>query len=233
MSNSSQKTLAVFSVVLDQGPVSPGRICEETGFSRVFVHRALHALMDQGWVRMRLGDKAYLTTAGFEDRVAGATVPLPEQDRLIEPLRFVCDQFSLQADIAMLIAEGRIQVVESTNRKADLETPISLIFDPMALAIFQAIPPQQMLRHLKHTIEADPEAAKEARSGRFKLRLAEVQRHGPWLCSRDSLIMPFRSSGGSVGAVKFWKSRRIAHPGQIFVSAAATLQREVPGLFLE
>ena len=49
------RCLRIFSCVLEHEHVTPRQICEATGYGRTVVHRSIHTLIEQGFVRYELG----------------------------------------------------------------------------------------------------------------------------------------------------------------------------------
>jgi len=79
------RCLEIFSVVLSHEHVTPRQICEATGYGRTVVHRSIHTLIEQGFVRYQLGRRQIVPSGRFIARA--------QQHGLCNPyLERICDQ---------------------------------------------------------------------------------------------------------------------------------------------
>src|SRR6056297_3336240 len=121
LSGSAARVLRVLGLVLDHGPVTPARLTALSGLGRTAVHRAIHALMDQGFIRYQLGKTHVIVTAGLRTRLEGAFFSPAGIDAISAAVEAALKHRRLQCDIAVLPPEGPARIVETTAPDPDLE----------------------------------------------------------------------------------------------------------------
>ncbi|WP_111731767.1 helix-turn-helix domain-containing protein [Roseovarius amoyensis] len=114
VTGSAGRALLVLRLVLEHGPVSPQRLTELSGLSRTAVHRAIHALIEGGFVRYQLGKMHVIGTAGMRDRVQGAFFSPPGIDAISRAVDAALKGRRTQCDIAVLPRDGEVALVETT-----------------------------------------------------------------------------------------------------------------------
>ncbi|MBZ0124363.1 MAG: helix-turn-helix domain-containing protein, partial [Roseovarius sp.] len=129
------RALLVLGLVLEHGPVSPRRLTELSGLGRTAVHRAIHALIERGFVRYQLGKMHVIVTAGMRDRVEGAFFSPPGIDAVSRAVDAALKGRRAQCDIAVLPREGEPALVETT---APGETPDLDFFDSDLVSVLLA-----------------------------------------------------------------------------------------------
>lgn len=139
-SGAAARALLVLGLVLDHGPVSPARLTELSGLSRTAVHRAIHALIAQGFIRYQLGKMHVIVTAGLRDRFEGAFFSPPGIDEISRAVDAALKHRRLQCDIAVLPMTGDVRIVETTAPgpetepdyfESDLVSVLLSHFDPV------------------------------------------------------------------------------------------------------
>lgn len=142
VTGSAGRALRVLELVLDYGPVSPQRLTELSGLSRTAVHRAIHALIDQGFVRYQLGKMHVIVTAGLRDRFRGAFFSPPGIDAVSKAVDEALKHRRIQCEIAVLGQDGDARIVETTTPEqepdmdffeSDLVSVLLSHFDPVAV----------------------------------------------------------------------------------------------------
>ncbi|MEQ9390258.1 helix-turn-helix domain-containing protein [Marinovum algicola] len=118
---SAARALAVLALVLEHGPVSPQRLTELSGLSRTAVHRAIHALIEQGYIRYQLGKMHVIVTAGLRARIDGAFFSPPGIDAISRAVDAGLKHRRIQCEIAVLSREGGFRLVETTAPDHDVE----------------------------------------------------------------------------------------------------------------
>jgi DNA-binding IclR family transcriptional regulator len=114
--------LVVLRALGSDGPVTPHQLMALTGLDRSGVHRAVAALISEGFARYQLGHRQIvLTDAALQDFRAARSAP-EDVERASEAIRTVIRGKRIHADIATLAGPGQLAVVESTEpESASLE----------------------------------------------------------------------------------------------------------------
>lgn len=142
VTGSAARALCVLELVLDHGPVSPQRLTELSGLSRTAVHRAIHALIDRGFVRYQLGKMHVIVTAGLRERFQGAFFSPPGIDAVSKAVDAALKHRRIQCEIAVLAQDGDARIVETTAPEqepdidffeSDLVSVLLSHFDPVAV----------------------------------------------------------------------------------------------------
>lgn len=140
VSGSAGRAILILGLVLDYGPVSPRRLTELSGLSRTAVHRAIHALIDQGFVRYQLGKMHVIVTAGLRERFEGAFFSPPDIDAISKTIDAALRNRRIQCEIAVLSPTEPVRVVETTTPElrpeidyleSDLVSVLLSHFDPV------------------------------------------------------------------------------------------------------
>jgi len=111
---SAARALRVLALVLEHGPVTPQKLTGLSGLGRTAVHRAIHALIDQGFVRYQLGKMHVIVTSSLHDRYAGAFFSPPGIDPVSRAVDTALRGRRMQCEIGVLPREGGVRVVETT-----------------------------------------------------------------------------------------------------------------------
>ena len=144
VSGSAGRALLVLGLVLEHGPVTPARLTRLGGLGRTAVHRAIHALIEAGFIRYQLGKTHVIVTAGLRERFEAAFFSPPGIDAISRVVETVLKGRRLHADIAILTRAGDVRIVESTSPEAEAEAEpdffdsdlVSVLlshFDPVAV----------------------------------------------------------------------------------------------------
>ena len=142
VTGSAGRALLVLGLVLEHGPVSPQRLTSLSGLSRTAVHRAIHALIDQGYVRYQLGKMHVIVTAELRDSFRGAFFSSPGIDPVSKAVDEALKHRRIQCEIAVLSQAGEARIVETTAPEEDTEVDffesdlVSVLlshFDPVAV----------------------------------------------------------------------------------------------------
>lgn len=175
VSGSAGRALRVLGLVLDHGPVSPQRLTELSGLSRTAVHRAIHALMGQGFVRYQLGKMHVIVTAGMRARAEGAFFSPPGIDAVSSAVDAALKGRRIQCDIAVLPREGKPDLVETT---APDEIPDTDFFDSDLVSVLLAhFEPVEVTRITARALRAAGGGARVEPDFLDRYRQARYQRH--------------------------------------------------------
>ncbi len=119
VSGSAARALNVLGLVLEHGPVTPAHLTELSGLSRTAVHRAIHALIDQGFLRYQLGKAHVIVTARLKTQLEGAFFSPSGLDAVARAIDIALKGRRLHCEIGLLHLEGAFQIVETTQTETD------------------------------------------------------------------------------------------------------------------
>lgn len=231
---SAQRAFLVLEVILKHGPVKPSDICQISGLGRSSVHRAIHVLVQQGWVRHQLGDRACVATYQFDQLAVDANFSQPIQDKIYPILKELCSAHYLHGDIALLFGGGRIKLVESTDSKIDTNTKISMVTSNIATAIFTIMEPAQITRLTTHVLQtADEQEKHDIISGKLAQRIVQARQSGNMAWSRDNstISIPFQDETQLFGAIHLRQKVSTGNAEQVLSFVASELRRNLPKIF--
>jgi DNA-binding IclR family transcriptional regulator len=231
---SAQRALLVLEVILKKGPIKPAEICHFSGLSRSSVHRAIHLLVDQGWVRHQLGDRACVATYQLDQLAVDANFSQPIQDKIYPVLKELCSAHYLHGDIAFLFGGGHLRLVESTDSKIDTSADLSLVSSDIATAVFSIMEPSQITRLTAQALQhVDAQENEEIVSGRLAKRILRARRDGNMAWSHDGSLVsiPFQDETQLFGAVRLRQKTATSTARQILLFVASELQRTLPEVF--
>ena len=231
---SGARALMILEVILKNGPIKPAQICQISGLGRTSVHRAIHLLVEQGWVRMQLGDRACVATYQLDQLAVDANFSQPIQDQIHPIVKDLCQAQYLHADIAFLFGASGIRLVESTDSKSDTNINISLVFSDMAIAIYSIMEPTQVTRLMSQTLQtASQEENDEIVSGGLAKRIVQARQDGnlAWNTDQSIICIPFQDETKLFGAVRFRQKIASKNAKQILKYAASELQTRLPKVF--
>lgn len=234
ISGSGQRALLVLEVILKNGPIKPAQICQKSGLGRTSVHRAIHLLVEQGWVRHQLGDRACVATYRFDQLAVDANFSQPIQDEIYPVIKELCAAHYLHGDIAFLFGAGRIRLVESTDSKIDMNTDLSLVSSDIATAIYSIMEPAQITRLTSRALqEIDARESEEIVSGNLAKRVLQARQDEnlAWSPDRSMVSIPFQDKTQLFGAVRLRQKISTRTAQQVLFFAATELRRSLPDVF--
>lgn len=173
VSGSAGRALLILGLVLDHGPVSPQRLTDLSGLSRTAVHRAIHALIGQGFIRYQLGKIRVIATAGMRAHIEGAFFSPPGIDAVSRAVDAALKGRRIQCDIAVLPRDGEIELVETTAPgevpdldffDSDLASVLLSHFEPVEVTRITA----RILRAAGGTSRVEPEFLDRYRQARYQ-----------------------------------------------------------------
>jgi len=173
VSGSAGRALLVLGLVLDHGPVTPARLTELSGLGRTAVHRAIHALIEQGFIRYQLGKMHVIVTAGLQDRVRDAFFSPPGIDAVSRTADAALKHRRLHCDIAVLPAEGDMRIVETTA--PDPETEPDFLESDLVSVLLSHFEPVQVTRITARTLRKGGAGASVEPEFLDRYRLAKYQ----------------------------------------------------------
>ncbi|WP_424980762.1 hypothetical protein [Leisingera sp. S232] len=191
------RTLAVYRAVAHSGPVVLNDLQNILPqLSRMGIWRALNNLRDAGWVRLRLGDNAWLITHATQDMLNDACLP----PRAVEELSARLPQITRKQTLILcaFTERGRLEIVESTDKSLMGEV-LPLIGEPAAFAALGISTEADMLRHLNAWISSTADAEERAlvKSGGLTQGL-RAARQNPALKTAQGYAIPYRAADDSI-----------------------------------
>lgn len=173
VSGSAGRALLILEMVLEHGPVSPQRLTDLSGLGRSAVHRAIHALIDRGFIRYQLGKMHVIVTAGLRDRLQGAFFSPPGIDAVSDAVDRALKHRRLQCEIAVLSPGGTVRIVETTAPdlepdteflESDLVSVLLSHFDPVEVTRITA----RTLREMGRGAQVEPEFLDRYRQAQYQ-----------------------------------------------------------------
>lgn len=231
---SAHKAFEILEVILKFGPIKPAEICQKSGLNRSSVHRAIHLLVEQGWVRTQLGDRACVATYQLDQLAVDANFSQPIQDKIYPLLKELCSAHYLHADIAFLFGGGRVKLVESTDSLIDTNADLSLISSDIATAIFSIMEPAQITRLTSIALQnLEEHESEEIKSGNLAKRILHARNEGnmAWSNEHTMVSIPFQDETQLFGAVRLRQKTSTSTARQILLFVASELQRCLPEVF--
>jgi len=234
IAGSAGRAFLVLDAILRYGPIKPAEICRKSGLSRSSVHRAIHLLVAQGWVRHQLGDRACVATYQFDQLAVDAKFSQPIQDKIYPILKEVCQAHYLHGDIAFLFGGGQVKLVESTDSKIDMDETLSLVTSNIATAIFSIMEPAQITRLTSLALKTiDAHENEEIVSGNLARRIVHARQNEnrAWSADKAMISIPFQDETQLFGAVRLRQKTSTSTAEQILTFVATDLQSRLPDVF--
>jgi|GEM_PF-2412963 len=228
------RAFTVLEVILKHGPIKPTQICDHTGLGRSAVHRSIHLLVEQGWVRTQLGDRACVATYAFDQLAADATFSQPVQDQIYPILKELCSAHYLHGDIAFMFGGGIMRLVESTDSKVDTSQPLSLVGSDISAAIFSIMKPEQITRLSTIAMKTMEDGEKhEVVSGGLAKRIVKARKNNnmAWDYNDTYVSIPFLDKTQLYGAVRFRQKYASGTGRQTLTYVTTELRRQLPEVF--
>ena len=228
VSGSAGRALQVLGLVLDYGPVSPQRLTELSGLSRTAVHRAIHALIDQGFIRYQLGKMHVIVTSGLQARFEGAFYS-PEG---IDPLTAAVDEAlknrRIQCEIAVLPPEGPVRIVETTA--PDLPPEIDYFENDLVSVLLSHFSPVDVTRITARALrDSGGDASVEPE---FLDRYRQAQYQGfLWNAAQSTLCVRILTETEQSIAIRLFSRGATRLRQQDCVETVEAMARELPQMF--
>ena len=198
-SGSAARALTVLGLTLDHGPVTPARLTELSGLSRTAVHRAIHALMDQGLLRYQLGKAHAIATARLRARLEGAVFSPSGLDAVARAIDEALKGRRLHCEIGLLLLEGTFQIVETTQ--TDLEERESFFESELVSVLLSRFEPVDVTRITARVLRESPKGTSVEPDFLDRFRLAQYQGY-LWNADLGSLSVRLKSDDRSALAIR-------------------------------
>ncbi len=226
---SAARALRLLAAVLEHGPLRPQDLCDRTGMGRTAVHRAIHALIDEGFLRYQLGRRHVALQAAYRGKLAGGSDTPAELDAVVIVVEQVCRARRLQADIAMLTETAEFRLVEATDPdRLDQDEPA--LESDLFVAALTLLNPVDVLSTTTAVLKrerGDTRAADPAFLDRYRW----ARRNGAlWDGHSHELCVPLGRWSGRTLALRLWAREGGPRSQGAFDAAVAEMRRAAPDL---
>ncbi|MEM9241936.1 MAG: helix-turn-helix domain-containing protein [Pseudomonadota bacterium] len=172
-SGSAARTLTVLGLTLEFGPVTPARLTELSGLSRTAVHRAIHALIDEGFLRYQLGKAHVIVTARLQDKLQAAFFSPPGLDGVVRAIDEALKGRRLHCEIGILTQSDPFQIIETT--RTDRQYPESFFESELVSVLLSRFDPVDVTRITARVLRESPSGTKVESDFLDRFRLAQYQ----------------------------------------------------------
>lgn len=209
------RLLEVLEGVCRFGPVTLSDLVARLDLPRGAVWRALAALRQKGWVRMRHGDKAFELNAPVSALFAHAHVSRPEVEALMPIFTRLAEFGPVHVDLGLFTARGEFRVVETTRKQGYANQTLSLTDEDIALAAQLHLAPADLVRHLTTFMErAAAEERQVISSGEHARTIRRLRQQGVvWQDDGSAAALGRRGWPGVALRVELWRYSRIRAEG--------------------
>jgi len=228
LAGSAARALRVLGLVLDHGPVTPARLTALSGLGRTAVHRAIHALMDQGFIRYQLGKTHVIVTAGLRARLEGAFFSPAGIDAISAAVEAALKHRRLQCDIAVLPPEGPARIVETTAPDPDLE--IDFFGSDLASVLLSHFTPVEVTRLTARVLRETGGESSVERDFLDRYRQAQYQGF-LWNAAQNSFCVRLLAEGDQAVAIRLFSRGTARLRKGDCVETMRAMGRELPRMF--
>lgn len=172
-SGSAARALSILDLTLKHGPVTPARLTDLSGLSRTAVHRAIHALIEQGFLRYQLGKAHVIVTARLQAKLEGAFFSPAGLDALSRAIDGALKGRRLHCEIGMLERDGPFQIVETTQ--FDVDHDESFFESELVSVLLSRFEPVEVTRITARILRESPAGTKVDPDFLDRFRLAQYQ----------------------------------------------------------
>ena len=187
----TKRILHVLDLLQRNGPMTLAEVTRHCSFSRAAVWRALDTLREMGWVRMRLGDYAFVILAEKTMPRPAQHVDFPGALELVSHMQFLEKEHGAHVCIAGFGGGTGLRVLESTERNDYGLRAISLVQDGLALAAQAMLTKVDLVLILRAYVpNCPPYERRMIEDGRHAEQLSTIRKRGYFL-SEDHVEMAF------------------------------------------
>lgn len=198
-SGSAARALLVLSLTLEHGPVTPARLTTLSGLSRTAVHRAVHALIEQGFLRYQLGKAHVIVTARLKARFEGAFFSPAGLDAVARAIDEALKGRRLHCEIGLLPLHESFQIVETTQ--TDLDATESFFESELVSVLLSEFEPVDVTRITARVLRDSPKGTTVEPDFLDRFRLAQYQGY-LWNADLGSLSVRLKSQDGVALAIR-------------------------------
>ncbi|OYU20397.1 MAG: hypothetical protein CFE34_00015 [Rhodobacteraceae bacterium PARR1] len=204
------RLLDVLEGVCRLGPVTLSDLVTRLEIPRGAVWRALDALRQKGWVRMRHGDKAFELCAPIAGVFTHAHVARPEVEALMPVFTRLAESGPVHVDLGLFTARGEFRVVETTRKQGYSDQTLSMTDEDIAIAAQLHLLPADLVRHLTAFMErAGAEERQVISSGDHARTIRRLRQQGVvWHDDGSAASLARRGWPGVSLRVELWRYSR-------------------------
>ena len=228
VTGSAGRALLVLGLVLDHGPVSPQRLTSLSGLSRTAVHRAIHVLIAQGYVRYQLGKMHVIVTAELRDRFRGAFFSPPGIDAVSKAVDESLKHRRIYCEIAVLSQAGEVRVVETTA--PDEEAEVDFFESDLVSVLLSHFDPVAVTRMTARALRAAGEGANVEHDFLDRYRQAQYQGF-IWNGQHGALCLRVQGDSDQAVGLRLISRGSGRHRQRDCVETAEAIGRLLPGMF--
>ncbi|MEO0370690.1 MAG: helix-turn-helix domain-containing protein [Pseudomonadota bacterium] len=228
LSGSAARALSILELTLEHGPVTPAHLTELSGLSRTAVHRAIHALIDKGFLRYQLGKAHVIVTARLQARLEGAFFSPAGLDALSRAIDEAIKGRRLHCDIGVLDRDGPFQIVESTQSEIDRDE--SFFESELVSVLLSRFEPVEVTRITARILRDSPDGTKVDPDFLDRFRLAQYQGY-LWNADLGSLSVRLMSDGASALAIRLSPRQERRLNSKEATTALAAMHNALPDIF--
>lgn len=227
-SGSAARALTVLNLTLENGPVTPARLTELSGLSRTAVHRAIHSLIEQGFLRYQLGKANVIVTARLQARLEGAFFSPAGLDTLARAIDAALKGRRLHCEIGLLELGGAFQIVETTQ--TDIDETESFFESELVSVLLSRFEPVEVTRITARVLRESPQGTKVESDFLDRFRLAQYQGY-LWNADLGSLSVRLTSDNDAALAIRLSprQDRRLSRKEAS--AALSAMHEELPRVF--
>jgi hypothetical protein len=218
----------VLSLVLEHGPVTPARLTELSALSRTAVHRSIHALIDQGFLRYQLGKAHVIVTARLKDQLENAFFSPPGLDAVARAIDTALKGRRLHCEIGLLHLEGPFQIVETTQ--IDVVDKDSFFESELVSVLLSHFEPVDVTRITARILRESGSGAKVETDFLDRFRLAQYQGY-LWNADLGSLSVRLNSDKATAMAIRIYPRQERRLNRKEAVGALNSMNDLLPSVF--
>lgn len=223
------RLILIFHAVVLYGPITLPQLTKELTVPRASIWRALDALRQAGWIRMRLGDKAFEVSHDISKVLANANATLPGIAQVVNLVRPLSEEGNINIEIGMFTDIGRFEIVETTQKTGYTAAALSLTDDLIAIAGQLALPPPSLVHHVRAFLEvSNPEERRVVTSGEHNEMLRDLKHQTViWNEDNDAACLPMPCASNTGLAVQLELKVKTKRKTAAFLEDIDILSRRV------
>ena len=228
VTGSAGRALLVLGLILEHGPVSPQRLTAISGLSRTAVHRAIHALIDRGFVRYQLGKMHVIVTAELRDSFRGAFFSPPGIDAVSKAVDEGLKHRRIHCEIAVLSQAGEVRIVETTA--PDEETEVDFFESDLVSVLLSHFDPVAVTRMTARALRAAGDGVNVEHDFLDRYRQAQYQGF-IWNGQHGALCLRVQGDSDQAVGLRLISRGSGRHRQRDCVETAEAIGRLLPGMF--
>ncbi len=228
LTGSAARALQVLSLVLTHGPVTPANLTELSGLSRTAVHRAIHALMEQGFLRYQLGKAHVIVTARLQSQLETAFFSPPGLDAVARAIDTSLKGRRLHCEIGLLTQDGPFQIVETTQTDPGDED--SFFESELVSVLLSHFEPVEVTRITARVLRESPEGTSVEADFLDRFRLAQYQGY-LWNADLGSLSVRLMNAPETALAIRLYPRQDRRLNRKEAASALTSMHDLLPEIF--